>query len=204
MIVYTASIGGRAYAPNHRWPGCEMIAFGDARPPACWEWRRLPGLGDPDRNTRAARRIKVLPWEVLSEEWGACLWIDANFQLLTDPRTITGDMAIHRHRDRDCVYAEAEICARIAKDDPALLQQQVERYRRSGYPERAGLWETQMVYRRNTPEVRALCTDWWREIESGSRRDQVSLPFVASRHPVDIQSLGDNAWRSTWARRHRK
>jgi hypothetical protein len=204
MIVYTASIGGRAYAPNRRWAGCDMIAFGDATPPASWESRQFPDLGDLDRNTRAARRIKVLPWEVLGQDWDACLWIDANFQLMSDPRTITGDMAAHRHRDRDCVYAEAEICARVAKDDPALLLQQTGRYRQNGYPERAGLWETQMVYRRNTPAVRALCEDWWREIETGSRRDQVSLPVAASRHPIIIHSLGDNAWKSTWARRHRK
>jgi len=145
-----------------------------------------------------------MPWEVFGEDWDRALWLDANYQLLIDPRAIPGDMAIHRHRDRDCAYEEADVCVRVGKDAATVIADQVRRYRDKGYPDHAGLWETAILFRRNTSEVRALCEDWWREINAGSRRDQISLPVVAARHPVTITPLKGTQWRSPWAKRHKK
>jgi hypothetical protein len=74
----------------------------------------------------------------------------------------------------------------------------------NGQPRHWGLWETQMVYRQNTPEIEALCRDWWEELKLHSRRDQISLPWVLRQHCIKPESLGDNAWKSDWARRYSK
>jgi len=198
MIVYTASIG-RRMAPQQRWPGLRMVCFSNQQPAAPWEWVRIdPG---PDI-IRQVRRIKLLPWEYIGD-FDECLWLDANFRLTRLP-DIEADMAVHRHRDRGCLYEEARVCAEWGKDDAETLQQQAQRYAQAGHPEHWGLWETGVMYRRNTPDVRALCEGWWRELQRASYRDQVSLPFVAAQQSFAIQSLGDNVWKSRWARRYPK
>lgn len=204
MIVYTASFGGRRMAPNQAWPGCEMHCFSDIQPPKCWHWHKVRDQGSDDANTRAARKLKAFPWAAFGDDWDSALWLDANYQLTRDPRSMPGDMAIHRHRDRDCVYEEARICTRVGKDAAGVIAEQTGRYMDAGYPEHNGLWETAILFRRNTEAVKALCKDWWQEIESGSRRDQISLPVVASCHSVNIVPLDGTQWRSPWAKRHKK
>jgi hypothetical protein len=130
------------------------------------------------------------------------VWRDANVEV-TRLHGLSGDLAIHQHRDRDCIFDEARKCIEYGKDDPGLIRAQIAKY--SDHPPHWGLWETQMVYRRNTPEIRALCEDWMAEIESGSRRDQISLPVVLRRHGIRPESLGENVWEgSQWCKRYRK
>lgn len=197
MIVYTASIG-RRMAPNRAWPGHDMLCFSNVRPAAPWRWAKIKPHGDPNRQTK---RIKILPWDYL-EDWDQCLWIDSNIELIRDPQGMPGPLAIHTHRDRNCIFDEAQKCIEYGKDDPALLTRQAERY--ADHPRRWGLWENAVVFRDNTPEVRALCYDWWAEVDANSRRDQISLPVVLRRHGMKPNALGANVWKgSKWVRLHR-
>jgi len=197
MIVYTASIG-RRMAPQQPRAGVRMVCFSDVRPLAPWEWVRIERAPDI---IRQVRRIKILPWERF-DAFDACVWIDANIQLSRVP-DLDADIAIHEHRDRDCIFDEAAACIAFGKDRPESIRQQIAAY--AGHPPHWGLWETQMVYRRNTPAVRALCEDWWREIETGSRRDQISLPVVLLRHGMRPLSLGPSVWKgSEWCIRRKK
>jgi hypothetical protein len=197
MIVYTATIG-RRLAPQRTFPGAVMVCFSDIKPPAPWHWVPIKAHGD---FTRQTRRIKLLPWEHF-EQWDECVWRDANIEVTRLP-DMDADIAIHTHRDRDCIFDEAQKCIEHGKDDPGLIRAQIAKY--SDHPPHWGLWETQIVYRRNTPEIRALCEDWWAEIESSSRRDQISLPVVLRRHGIRPESLGPSVWkRSQWCKRYRK
>ena len=198
MIIYTASIG-RRMAPNRAWPGHDMLCFSDVRPSAPWLWVPVTPRDDP---TRQARDIKIVPWEYL-ENWDQCLWVDANIEVTGDPKDMPGPLAVHIHRDRDCIFDEARACIKYRKDDPALIGRQIERY--VGHPRHWGLWETGVVYRENTPEVRALCYDWRAEIDANSRRDQISFPVVLRRHGIMPNSLGPSIWSgSQWTRLHKK
>ena len=198
MIIFTASIG-REMAPNRAWPGHDMICFSDVKPAAPWQWIPITPKGDP---TRQVRKIKLLPWEFL-EDWDQCLWVDANMELLRDPQDMPGPLAIHTHRDRDCIFDEAQKCIEYGKDDPDLIARQIERY--ADHPKHWGLWENGVIYRENTPEVRALFYDLWAELEANSRRDQISLPVVLRKHGMRPNSLGKNVWDgSKWVRLHRK
>ena len=197
VVVYTASIG-RRMAPQRAWPGHDMVCFSDVRPSDPWRWVPITPQGDPTRQTR---RIKILPWEHF-DGFDACVWVDANIRLIRLP-DLPADFAAHTHRDRDCIFDEAEKCIEHSKDDPAVIRAHIARY--ADHPAHWGLWETQMLYRRNTPVVRALCEDWWRELDAGSRRDQLSLPVVLRRHGIQPVSLGPSVWRgSRWCKRFRK
>ena len=197
MIVYTATID-RPLAPQRKLSGVEFFCFSNVKPPAPWKWFFVEPGEDP---TRTARRIKILPWEHF-DNWEECVWADANIEVLNIPSP-KSDIAIHNHRDRNCIFDEALKCIEYGKDDPEIIRKQIERY--SNHPPHSGLWETQMVYRRNTPEIRSLCEDWWHELEIGSRRDQISLPVVLKKHGIVPESLGANVWKkSKWCKRYPK
>ena len=197
MIVYTAS-DGIPVAPQRKWYGIRMIAFSNAPVPDPWERWPLPRHDDP---CRAAKRPKILPWDFLPD-WDRCLWIDANLILRKNPSNTRFPIAIHQHRHRDCVYDEAQVCILLGKDNADTINGQMERYRQSGYLEHAGLWECGVIYRDNRADVESLCRDWWAEIETGSRRDQLSLPFVVQNYPgIRPRSLGDHIWKSGWVKK---
>ena len=88
-------------------------------------------------------------------------------------------MGMFRHPERQCLYDEQERCIDYNKDDPTRILQQVNRYHAEGYPRNNGLAECNVIVRRhNHPGVIKVMCDWWREIENGSRRDQISFPYV--------------------------
>ncbi len=128
-----------------------------------------------------AKIYKVLFHKFIKDEYS--IWVDGNvflkyqedyyYKLLGDY-----DIAVKKHPGRNCLYEEAEQCKLLKKDKLHLINRQIERYRKEGYPEKAGLAECQMIIRRNTPEMRRLCEEWWKEICSNSSRDQISFPYI--------------------------
>ena len=65
------------------------------------------------------------------------------------------------------------------------------RYRDEGFPRQFGLYETNVVLRKhNEPLVGKVDVDWWREIDSGSRRDQLSLTYVLWKDNADMIAFG--------------
>jgi len=135
-------------------------------------------------NRRTARHYKALPHRYLpyADVW---IWMDANVrprmpaQALT--RYMTAGLVTFNHWRRQCLYKEASECIRQRKDGRDVLEAQAARYRRAGMPRNWGLAATRIVIRRNTEPIQALNEAWWAEIERGSVRDQVSLPFVSWR-----------------------
>jgi hypothetical protein len=79
------------------------------------------------------------------------------------------------------VYAEARECIAGKRDDTAVIEAQMLRYRLAGYPEHAGLVESNVLLRRHhAPVLTRFAQTWWRELAGGSRRDQLSFG-IASR-----------------------
>jgi len=195
-VIYTHSIG-RRMAPQRQHRGWRMIAFTDVAPPAPWEW--VP-VDRPENESieRQNRRIKLTPPFFAHQS----IYIDANIELLAIPSP-DADIAIHRHRERDCIFAEIAACITLGKADPDVLRRQGEAY--DEHPRHWGLWECGMIFRRHTPEILDFSRAWHDEIEAHSHRDQISLPWVARRRNQQIESLGNNAWKGgLWCRRHPK
>ena len=209
VIVYTSIIGGI----DQLWsvmPGSsdvEHIAFVDAKKREVGLWGKSPPTIMPKTGNvtapktweqrivkprwdarRAARHYKAVPHLYLPDAdiW---IWVDGNVRLRMHPlklieRRMKGDLTTFTHPDRRCLYDEVAFCARVGKDKATTLREQAKRYSLDGMPRRWGLAETRVVIRRNTPEIRALNEAWWAEIERGSLRDQVSLPYVCWKQSV--------------------
>jgi hypothetical protein len=195
MIVYTAT-QGRKLAPN-RDLGHLMLCLSDEKPRSPWKWIKLPTpFDDPVLNAKAP---KILPW--LFFDFDECWWVDANVEIKQLPE-VKADIAIHTHSQRDCIFDEAQACIDLSKDDPDKINTYISKH--SSFPKHAGLWECTMIYRRNTPEIKKLCEDWWQEIITGTRRDQLSLPIVLERNNIVPTSLGSNMRKSKCFSLHKK
>jgi hypothetical protein len=186
VAIYTALFGGYdrllEQSPND---AVDFICFTDDPElrSRTWEVR----LVEPEeQGTRAARKLKTSPDLLLPDhEW--TIWVDARLSIRSEAFVPTllataepSGMALMAHRQRDCLYDEAvEVYAKGFDQRPQLFDQ-VRRYRRAGFPRHHGLFSTMVVARRtDAPRVQALDRRWWEEIDAGSVRDQVSLPFVA-------------------------
>lgn len=187
IVVYTVVTGGYDRLRPARGKAAWLcFTDGSAREAPPWRFVPVPACETVDERIRQAREIKLRPHAFLPAH-RISVWIDANLELRVPPRRLAAfvdqeDMATFAYPDtfgpRDCAYQEAAACIMRHKDDPARITAQMTRYRKGGFPEHAGLAETSIVVRRDTPGSRAFSEVWWEELKKGSRRDQLSFNFA--------------------------
>ncbi len=176
--------------------GADYFVFTDqARPEDIWQPRPLRH-SDPNP-TRMARFVKLHPHEHL-DGYDFAIWLDANLRPAAVaeafiPASSDFDLLAWHHPKRDCVYDEAEVCVSLGKDDPEIIAAQVQRLRDNGYPEKAGLVESSvLVVNLKRPGVRGFFDAWWRALDTGSYRDQLSFNPTLRDHPdINLGYLGE-------------
>lgn len=135
---------------------------------------------------RTAKRIKILAHEYLNCKYS--MWIDGSVTLgrvdwdeLIANYLANSDIAVLRHPDRNCLYKEAETAIALRLDYRDVIECQVKRYKEHGHPEHWGLAETGIVLRRHTERIKEFNLAWWHEVDTGSRRCQISFPYVLKK-----------------------
>jgi hypothetical protein len=197
LVIYTAISG--AYdslkpVPDRWRAEADCIAYVEG---LCGEgWTTCEINADFEDGCRNAKRHKIVPHELFGA-YEYSIWIDGSVILKPGLSALdvvraslqTHDLAVFRHRKRDCIYQEAQACIDAGKDAVALIERQVARYRAEGYPQNNGLSECTVLIRRHTPAVIRFCEAWYAEILAGSRRDQLSFNYVAHRQNFRYQEL---------------
>lgn len=152
---------------------------------------------------RAAKHPKYEPWKYTDA--GASIWVDASFRIVSDrfaaeALPFADPIAQFPHPWRDCLYAEADESAPMAKyaDEPVAAQ--AEHYRRQGHPERWGLWATGVITRRHTEPVRRLGRAWLEETYKWSFQDQISHPHVCREVGLRPAALPGTHMSNPWLR----
>ncbi len=208
LVIYTAISGGydTLKRPKHIPRDCDLVCFTDnaeLRSDA-WQMRSFDVFHiDP---TRMARYVKTHP-HIYFPRHRHSIWVDANLLIEGDVTPFLDALdddhpfAAFQHPHRECIYTEAEeVIKRGGLDDARVIQRQVERYRAAGYPANAGLTETNVLVRRHDDaRLIALMNAWWKEIDNGSKRDQLSLNYVAHQAGFEIAPLAE---RGTSVRNH--
>lgn len=193
ITVVTATIGERRsklLTPAIVADGVDYVAFSDkpiSHP--VWEIRQV--ARSHDDSVRDAKRYKVLLRDYVDSEYS--IWCDRHCRLTGNPRELVekylddADLALVKHWRRD-VYHEAKACRQKGKDDLEVIERQVERLRAEGFPTNSGLYYGGCVIRRNAG-TEAFDRLWWDLINSGSRRDQISLPVAVVRAGVRLREI---------------
>lgn len=179
-------------------PKFEAVLLAD-RPTAVegWQVRNVK----KSNSRKESRRLKLLACERFPDaEW--ILYHDGQLQLKCSPsewfehcRSFgEADLYLYHHHQRHCVYHEAREVMRIRRDRAVNVQPQLNRYKREGVPAGGGLYLGGIHIRKNTQTVREFERLWWREVQSGSVRDQISLPVALARSGVTFIALPPMDW----------
>ena len=209
-VIYTAIIGGYddLVEPDYKPAGWDFVCFTDRDLESdTWEIRKtLPLYTD---NTRTARKHKLLTHRLFPDcEYS--LWIDGNINVRGDVTELlsyvdgcnyaTYDHSQNQLDPRDCIYQEANAIFQLGsqsrnyKDNPELIQGQMERYVKEGYPKNNGLVVQMEVLRRhNETDVVDSMEDQWSELKYNSKREQLSFNYIAWKNDLKFSYIqGDS------------
>jgi len=140
------------------------------------EWERC---GNP---ILAARYYKTHP-HVLFPKADWTIWVDGNVFLNVEPEALVekcgpASFGVFIHPFRNCIWEEGAAVEKLGLDDAEVVANQLLRYKRLGYLKNAGLANTMLLVRKNSPINKQRNEAWWSEICSGSFRDQISFPTL--------------------------
>lgn len=190
-VVYSAITGGydNVKEPKCVTPELDYVLFTDNPNIQSKVWKiRL--IENPEHldNVRLARRIKILGHEYLTE-YDYSVWVDGSLEIVGDMKEYIDSykrkepMISFNHRRNECIYQEVNACTRLKKDDVKIMEKQMERYRREGFPENCGMTESGVIVRDiHNEKIKIIMQAWWDEIKNGSRRDQLSLNYVCWKY----------------------
>ncbi|HVU37313.1 MAG TPA: glycosyltransferase domain-containing protein [Opitutales bacterium] len=195
-VVYTAITNDydQLNAPNKSWSQqAKFVAFldQDQNVPG-WQVRPIyRRFRDPCRN---AKIHKVLS-HVYFPKANYSIWVDGSVQIIStesfarfaEEQLRAHDLAVFKHRNRTCAYQEAKACLYERRDAFKIIDAQMKKYFRDGYPLNNGLAECMVLLRRHTPQIMRFNEKWYAQINAYSRRDQLSFNYVAHKLGVKIK-----------------
>ena len=198
IIVYTCITNGKDtlkdYADEE---GIRYMCFNDGTIDITGNWEDC-GLAESDQTDprRIARYHKLNPSIVLPEhKWN--IWIDGSLI----PRVRINDLVnlvkskpngcycVRPHPGWNCIYKEAKAIAHYGFEDEKLLDKIINKYELEGFPKEFGMHETGVLVRENIQPVIEFDKQWWNEVKSNSKRDQMSFDYVRwknKRHMFEL------------------
>jgi len=199
IIVYTCITGNYEEPVPHSKleDNISYLCFTDNLKSVSKGWIYKPIIGLEHLNNKDKNRfIKINPTKFLPKH-EISIYIDGNIEivgnlnrLINNIRLSKEDIFFYEHGFRNCLYAEAEIIVRESISWFWSTFKQIKKYYLEGFPQQVGLYEANIIIRKNTNRLTPLMKLWWKEYKFGSNRDQVSLPYVAKKSSVNICSLG--------------
>ena len=204
IVIYTAITGKYDVLKNPTFlsENYDYICFSDDPSLKSDVWK-IKKFDEYDRdNIRKCRRVKILP-HLFFQEYAYSIWMDANISLKGSPEELIHTylkkekLATFIHPDRDCIYDEAFVCGAMNKNSKEIIDQQMEQYKKEGYPFHHGLIASGVILRKhNDRKVIKAMEGWWHEIERFSRRDQLSFNYVAWKNNFRFEAIHKNIWKN--------
>jgi hypothetical protein len=182
----------------------EWICVHDGNPPDAQGWTLVHEPRPDVHPNRAAKHPKYEPWRYTDAP--VSLWVDASFRIVsgrfaveaTDGLTDEAPIAQFVHPWRDCLFAEAQESAGLAKYAGEPVLEQAESYRAAGHPENWGLWATGVIARQHTEAVRKMGWLWLAETYRWSFQDQISQPFALREKGLRPQAFPGSHLATPW------
>jgi len=212
IVVYTCVTGNydNLQEPYIESSNIDYIAFCDNDDNYNGLWKKQPiplKIKELNNNILINRYIKFNSYELFEDKYDYSIYIDGNIIVMSDltelihginPKT---GLAIHRHRARNCIYNEIEVCKIVKKGNYKKLKAQTDRYMNEGFPKKFGLYECNVIVSDlKNKEGEKILNNWWEEFKtSEAYRDQIALPYVVWKSGFDFEdigSLGNNVYKN--------
>jgi glycosyltransferase involved in cell wall biosynthesis len=193
IVIYTAFTGDydSLKEPEFIDDNCDYVCFTDNPNLSSDFWEiRLMDESTLDNN-RKAKQYKVLPHNYFPD-YKYSFWLDGTFKIKGSIREyiyefIRADSPILCviHTERDCAYEELTASVKIPRYPRAVMEEQLIKYDKEGFPKHYGLPVLGAIFREhNNPEIIKLMEDWWSEIIEFSNQDQLSFSYVAWKNNI--------------------
>lgn len=189
IVVYTAITGNydTLKQPKVINKNIDYICFTDNQHLNGGAWRIRPIPIDVRylSNVKKQRILKICPHRYL-KDYDISIWVDGSFEIQDDLLAFINQYDLEKcplyvriHPTRKCIYIEAEECIRQKKDDPQTINNQIEQYKKDGYPKNIGMVETGILLRKhNNKTCQLIDNAWATEILKHSHRDQLSFNYI--------------------------
>lgn len=197
VVMYTAITNNydTLKEVNYPSPDIDYIAFTDNKDLKSKTWKviYLENL-IMDNYVKTVKYYKMLPHIFLSH-YQYSIWIDGSMNIKQDIQPLLEHLyqyplTVFKHPERNCIYQEMEVCRMWNLDNELTMRKQMDLYRFKGYPKDNGLISSGVLLRQhNHPHVIKVMEDWWEEIFSHSKRDQLSFNYVAWKNGINHQTL---------------
>ena len=191
-VLYTCTnlAFDQIFPPAVRTPGVEYVLFTDRRPRrlGAWEWRPLPPQTQGLSPTLTNRYTKFFPHRLFPEA-EITIYVDANTLLIGDLTPLIAEftasgaeIGLFRHAKRSDIFSEFDFCQEVGRIPPQDVEKgrsQLQRYLDEGLPKAHAFTENAIIFRRHgNPALERAMDLWWEELETYTKRDQLSLPYV--------------------------
>jgi len=165
-----------------------------------------------NNNILINRYIKMNPHKLFGNEYEYSIYIDGNFQQISDLSAFVNNIndeigiSMHKHSIRNCIYDEAKILKIYKKGNPQYIKNQVEEYKKYGFPTQYGMVEAGVIVTHLKNDIaKKILEEWWEEfLKNNSMRDQLSLPYILWKNNIPIEkmaTLGYNVFKNPKIRR---
>ena len=210
IAIYTAFTGDydTLKEPEVIDENCDYICFTDNPNLESDTWKIIQMDETTLDNNRKAKQYKLLPHKYL-KDYKYSFWLDGTFRIKGSIReyiykNIKADspMLCVVHTERDCVYDEYDASKIIPRYPRAVMEEQINYYKKQGFPKKYGLGVMGAIFRKhNDQAVIQVMEDWWQENIRFTNQDQLSFAYVCWKndlHPsVSLIYYWDNEY---WAK----
>lgn len=194
-VVYTAITDGYddLIDPIVVSNNCDYVCYTDNLNISTNVWKLRSFPEDLPSGSLKNRYVKLLPHKLFSE-YENSLYIDGNIKIVGDidelfnklDSTTSKKIMFFKHPDRNCIYQEAKACTYARKESPDVINEQMNKYKKMQYPQDNGLIHGCVILRKhNEAEIITLSEDWWKELITESKRDQLSFNVMAWKNNIN-------------------
>ncbi|MFC4322563.1 glycosyltransferase domain-containing protein [Litchfieldia salsa] len=141
------------------------------------------------------RFFKMNP-HLLFPDYTYSIYIDGNIQVMTDLTEFIyqigpSGIAVHKHRERDCVYEEAREVLLLNRDSVENITKHIHYIAETNMPRNYGLLECNVLVRKHhDPICQKFMEDWWTEFSQYSNRDQLAFAHTLFQNNLTLKDLG--------------
>lgn len=152
-------------------------------------------------------QLEAKPYKVLIHQYTTgykyTLWLDGTLRLKVPvaglvEKYLEGDMAVHKHFQRDCIYDEIEMYKITRRGKITDLNALQQKYINRGIKDHSGLCECGVLLRVNSDRVAGFNDCWWSELCSTSPLDQPAFIVALDRFKLKVNYFPKDIYHSDY------